>query len=250
MRERAILTTRIERHALAAWPGVEQRLMNGWLLTFGGGYTKRANSATLVETTDSSPCDSIDAIERAYRSKDLPPVFRLNPLAVDALVDERLDSLKYLRLDETLVQSLAIESRQHFTTGDVAVTFGGDEAWRSGLASAQLLSQVQAQAASQFLDRIAGRLVAVQAPDRGLPVAWGMGVIADRMIGLFNIVTLPDHRGRGLGGRLVRALLAAGAREGAEFAYLQVGAENHAARSLYAGLGFRDLYRYHYRRAS
>ena len=83
----------------------------------------------------------------------------------------------------------------------------------------------------------------------GAPAAWGMGVVAEGMIGLFNIVTLPDYRGRGLGGNLVRSLLAAGARQGAGIAYLQVGAENHQAQSLYAGFGFRDHYRYHYRRA-
>jgi len=92
-------------------------------------------------------------------------------------------------------------------------------------------------------------MICAFAKDQGAPAAWGMGVVADGMIGLFNIVTLPEHRGRGLGGSLVRGLLAAGARAGAEYAYLQVGAENRSAHSLYAGFGFRDLYRYHYRRA-
>jgi ribosomal protein S18 acetylase RimI-like enzyme len=249
MRERAILTTSIERHALAAWPGLDQRFINGWVLTFGGGYTKRANSATFVEASDRSPIDSIGAIEKAYSSQAMPPVFRINPLATDLQVDDCLESLSYSRLDETVVQSLAIDPERDFAADDVSVLLGADQAWRSGLAAAQSLSQGQAIVAGQFLDRIVGRLVAAQATERGVPVAWGMGVIADRIIGLFNIVTLPEHRGRGVGGRLVRALLAAGARKGAEIAYLQVGTENHSARSLYAGLGFRDLYRYHYRRA-
>ena len=37
--------------------------------------------------------------------------------------------------------------------------------------------------------------------------------------------------------------------EGARHAYLQVEADNHAARSVYQRLGFADAYAYHYRLA-
>lgn len=223
--------------------------MGGWALTFGGGHTKRANSATLLENDGGAPIDSISAIEQAYREQGLPPIFRINPRALDSGVDDRLNALNYLGFDETCVQMLTVSQPLNHTVQYVTLSTGRDEAWRRGLAAAQSLSPTQAIAADRILDRIAGRTIYALATDEGTPAAWGMGVIADGMIGLFNIVTLPDHRGRGLGGNLVRSLLAAGAREGAETAYLQVGAENHAAKSLYAGFGFRDLYRYHYRRA-
>ena len=45
----------------------------------------------------------------------------------------------------------------------------------------------------------------------------------------------------------VRALLAQAREQGARTAYLQVDADNHAARAVYLRLGFADGYAYHYR---
>ncbi len=67
------------------------------------------------------------------------------------------------------------------------------------------------------------------------------------MIGLFDIVTLPAERGRGYGRAVTGALLDWGRREGATGSYIQVRAENPIARSLYASLGYEQVYAYHYR---
>jgi N-acetylglutamate synthase len=55
------------------------------------------------------------------------------------------------------------------------------------------------------------------------------------------------HRRRGYGHALVRGMLGWAAERGARHAYLQVVAANTPARRLYAGLGFREVYRYWYR---
>ena len=67
------------------------------------------------------------------------------------------------------------------------------------------------------------------------------------MAGLFDIFTPPSQRGRGHGRRLCAALLAMARRQGASSGYLQVAAENEAAKRLYAALGFLRAYDYHYR---
>ena len=39
----------LEHAAALAWPGVEQRRLGGWLLRFGRGSTRRANSAVPLD---------------------------------------------------------------------------------------------------------------------------------------------------------------------------------------------------------
>ena len=78
-------------------------------------------------------------------------------------------------------------------------------------------------------------------------VAVGLGVAGQGFVGLFDIVTDPQQRGRGLGRRLVRNLLRWGREQGATQGFLQVVPENAAAIRLYESLGFRELYQYWYR---
>ena len=59
-------------------------------------------------------------------------------------------------------------------------------------------------------------------------------------------MTRPEARKRGLARALMSALLEWCGSNGGKHAYLQVEAANVAACSLYASLGFEDLYRYTY----
>lgn len=79
------------------------------------------------------------------------------------------------------------------------------------------------------------------------PLGFGLAVTDRGMVGLFDIVVAPSERGRGHGRALTRSLLAWGRSAGAHTGYLQVREANDAARRLYAGLGFIEAYRYHYR---
>jgi ribosomal protein S18 acetylase RimI-like enzyme len=81
----------------------------------------------------------------------------------------------------------------------------------------------------------------------GEPIGFGLAVVERGAVGLFDIVVDPSRRRQGHGGTLTRALLQWGHERGATSAYLQVREQNEAARRLYSGLGFEDLYGYHYR---
>lgn len=69
-------------------------------------------------------------------------------------------------------------------------------------------------------------------------------VLARAAGGEAEILTLavrPAARGKGLGRALLQAALDRAAQDGAAVMFLEVGADNPAARALYAGLGFAKV---------
>jgi GNAT superfamily N-acetyltransferase len=78
-------------------------------------------------------------------------------------------------------------------------------------------------------------------------VACGLGVAQSGYVGLFDVVTDGRYRRQGYGRGIVAGLLDWAGAAGAHTAYLQVMCDNDPALRLYAGLGFRERYRYWYR---
>jgi predicted GNAT family acetyltransferase len=81
----------------------------------------------------------------------------------------------------------------------------------------------------------------------GATIAIGRIAAAAGWAGLTAIETDPDHRRRGLATAVSAALAALAVSRGATGLYLQVEDDNAAAHQLYAGMGFADHHRYHYR---
>ena len=80
----------------------------------------------------------------------------------------------------------------------------------------------------------------------GEVVSLGRSVVRNGLMGVFQIATAPSARRQGYAHRIVQSLLYWGRQQGAMRAYLQVVADNIAARSLYRSMGFKTLYGYTY----
>ncbi len=96
----------LEEAALNAWPALQQILVDGWLVRFANGYTKRANSVNpLYESTQ--PVEAkIECCLALFQAQKLPPVFRLTPLAQPDDLDDRLARLGFSEQSRTSVQTL------------------------------------------------------------------------------------------------------------------------------------------------
>lgn len=77
----------IEELSLNAWPGLQQILVDGWVLRFGGGYSRRANCAYVMYGGTKSAEEKIEICERTYREKNLPPMFKLTAATEPARLD-------------------------------------------------------------------------------------------------------------------------------------------------------------------
>jgi ribosomal protein S18 acetylase RimI-like enzyme len=75
----------------------------------------------------------------------------------------------------------------------------------------------------------------------GRDVTTAMGYVVDADLGIFNVATPAEHRGRGYGAAITAHAVHEGFAAGAELAYLQSSA---IGESVYRRLGFREVVRY------
>ncbi len=240
----------LELCGFAALPALHSEAYNGWLLRLSGGGPKRANSVNLLDPSTLPLEQKIDRCELLFRQQGVPPTFRLTQHEIDPGLDALLAARGYRKHDESIVmlRSLAAPASPDSLGEDAnAVAQLPAEQW---FALLHEIDQGNAERKRKHVELL-GRLAlpalygAIERAERR--VAMGLAVIDARHAGLFDIATLPEARRQGHARRLTRALLLGAQRRGAEFAYLQVAAENRAAIWLYAALGFEECYRYWYR---
>ena len=73
-------------------------------------------------------------------------------------------------------------------------------------------------------------------------IAYILYIIYDRMAHLISIAVHPNHRGKGLGRKLISKMEEEAKRQGAERVWLEVKA-NNPARTFYRRLGYREIIR-------
>ncbi|MGE0717742.1 MAG: GNAT family N-acetyltransferase, partial [Alphaproteobacteria bacterium] len=92
---------RLEEAGLNAWPALRVAHVEGWVLRFARGFTKRANSANPLYGGDGGLERRVTAVERLYGDAGQHPIFRLTGLAPPGL-DPLLEGRGDRRIDETV----------------------------------------------------------------------------------------------------------------------------------------------------
>ncbi|HXW20121.1 MAG TPA: GNAT family N-acetyltransferase [Roseiarcus sp.] len=236
------LVRAIEERGFNSWPALRTILFDGWVIRLSDGHTRRANSASPLAASRLGPDALIDAVEPLFRAANLRPIFRITPLA-DPAVERRLLARGW-RDDDP---SLGMFARDPDGAADAAVRFepAVSEAWIAGATAAYGHGERGASALRRLLPLIVPPATfATLIGADGQPLAYGLAVAERGMVGFHDVVVAPSARGRGLGRRLVAALIDWGRQQGASSAYLLVRAGNQSARALYHSLGFAEVYRY------
>ncbi len=246
----ARLLARIEDAGLNASAPPQQRVLGGWVLRLSPGKAKRARCINALAVGRLPVEELLMRSAAAFERAGLPLIVRITPFTQPPTLDATLAALGFVAFDDTRVMVRAtlddlpdaaalpagceLESPGHGAFADAVGALRGSP-----------LAQRQAHA-----ERLRGAPV----PYTGLLLrrdgalrACGQFAREDDLVGLYDVYTAPAARNAGLGRALCLELLRRARDDGARAAYLQVEADNAAARAVYARLGFVDAYGYHYR---
>jgi ribosomal protein S18 acetylase RimI-like enzyme len=242
-----------ERAAFEAWRAEEIVALGPWRLRSMRGVTNRANSvwAGLGEPAGGFSA-AIAKAEAFYAARARPAIFQITP-AADARLDALLSARGYEREGEVSVEVADAElvgkraprpglsARCDAQLGEAWFELSG----RRGRFRGDDIAVYRA-----FLERVAAGagFASAQIASADALGAVGLTLVAPPLAGVFSMLTLPEQRRRGLAEAVLRELARFALARGAQRLYLQVEADNAPARALYARAGFREAYRYHYRR--
>ncbi len=239
---------RMEELGMNAWPALETRLYDGWILRFANGYTKRANSVNPVYHSWLPLQDKIRFCERQYHARGLPVIFKLTGESHPQEIDDELENKGYARLDETAVRVLEMKQYNVMKAEDIIIASSFTGAWFRGFLDCSGLNNAHQLTAQGILNSIRGETIWVCKKADGKIVGCGFGVIEREYMGIYDIVVAEDYRGNGYGRDIMNGILGTGKKKGTITAYLSVFVGNTPAERLYNRLGFREIYRYWYRK--
>ena len=254
----------LEECGLNAWPALQQVHLNGWLLRFADGFTRRANSVQTLYNADAGlPVEQrIEVVEGVYQARGLAPTFRITPASEPAGLDDLLASRAYVRAGETSMLTRTLEPLvedsvdpafdDRFPDARVLLTesLSGNPdtaVWLQACTRLHNRNSATRHIQARMLDSIVTRTCYVLIAVGEQPAACAMGVLQQNQLGIYEVARDENFRGRGYGQAAVRLLEDWARAYGTEQAYLACEAINRPALQVYADAGYTESYRYWYR---
>ena len=234
----------IETAGLNAWPAFSQVDDDGWIARFADGYTKRANSVTVLQPKSDSTEMHILQYERLYNEKGQPCIFRLLSFNDNSVLETLLDARGYTKGDHSIVLSQDLKNREFKAFEFESITI---EAWMRHYCELSGKEINMHSTHIRIIKNIRGKYLPAVLSENNNIISCGLGVISDGLFGIFDIVTNPQYRKKGYGYKLINGMLHWAIRNSASGAYVQVVAENTPAVGLYRKLGYEPAYEYHYK---
>lgn len=248
------LLSRVEDAGLNASAPPQQRWLDGWLVRFSPGKAKRARCVNAVAAGRLALDRKLALAAEVFEEAGLPMVLRITRFSQPDGLDGELAARGFTPLDDTRVMvcpqlpgpapARPLPSGCHWVRLEAP-----DYAETVGALRGSPASQRAAHAQRLALSPVPYQGYAIRRDADGAVLACGQFAREGELVGLYDVFTRDDQRGQGLATELCQRLLSLAATEGAKTGYLQVEAENSAARRVYGRLGFSDGYAYHYRLA-
>lgn len=242
--------TRLIRHleelTLNTAPAIHQHFYDGWVLRASGTETHRSNSVTALHESTLPLDEKVVYSESWYRLHQQPIIFRVNDALSPLGLDDLLQARGYSKAAETVV--MTADSRLFSALADLPL---GVKLVERDLADSLVDLHHMKGTAPQVMAQEIKRQALWRGPQTVLNLRSINGVVCSGMarldgghLGVFDIYTPENQRGKGYASILVQYLLAWGASHGARTAFLQVLVTNEPAIAVYKRLGLVPSYRY------
>jgi GNAT superfamily N-acetyltransferase len=203
------------------------------------------NRVMAVRLTEDEVEHAIDSVMAVHDAAGVPGSWWLDPGSTPVGIDQALERCGYRAEDTAPVMSMQLSDlRSVELPAGVELSFAhGQEAMRE----AQLLVGIGFSRPMDLVEEMADVIAPLgDVPDSparvvvaridGVPVASATGVTTADLCGVFNVVTLPEARGKGLGAATTLAVLRDATERGARMGVL------HASKmgfGVYVRMGFR-----------
>jgi GNAT superfamily N-acetyltransferase len=241
------LAWRVEAVCFNAFPSLKQVILDGWLLRFSEGVSRRANSANPLRPDCARTAAVIEQIEALYRGQSQPTIFRVPSFLVE--VDGPLTARGYGSEGETCVLYGSMDAVAASADPSIEVSGQPGTEWLAAMARLQGHTDAHHRVYRRIVQAIALPAAFAGLRIDGQLAALAYGTVGDGLLCYESVITDPGRRRQGLAWRAVAGLAAWGRNQGARGVCLQVEAGNAPGRALYDRFGLTtELYRYHYRR--
>jgi ribosomal protein S18 acetylase RimI-like enzyme len=241
------LIRKLEEISMNSWPSLKNEVYDGWVLRYSNGYTKRANSVIPLYKSSLPIIEKIEMCREKYYSMNLPFIFKITELNKD--IEDVLDNYKFETIDISIVKTININNIQNKIDKNIFMSNKLNDEWTNAYFQFSNLQEKEKQLTSiEMLHRIPGSLITSLMKMNQKVLGVGLGIINSNYLGLFDIIVDEKYRRNGYGKDIVLSLLAEAKCRKINTAYLQVIENNVIANSLYEKIGFKDVYRYWYRK--
>jgi len=240
------LARRIEAHFFTAWPAMAEMDLDGWCVRLSSGYSDRANCVTPLKQGALHVADKLKWCERYYNDRQLPVIVRISDLCVQPGLDGWLQERGYK-------MSWALETASCALTHsppppNVTLEPAASDDWLDAALAVDSRIVPHLTPFTFIVRHMPSPTCFARIGEGSSAVAIGAATVTDDLMAVFVMRTRTDARRKGHGRAVLNALMAWGARQGAQRAWLQFDRDNEAAKALYRTAGFAPVYHYHYRK--
>lgn len=245
----------IDRATAEAWPALETVELDGWLLRFTHGVTRRANSVLAIGGEPAALPERVDAAERFYAQRQAPARFLVSDASASAALAPLLAARGYRSEVRTIMMAASVEVVELATKWAapwrVELADRLDERWFCAYGSEDRPSQATPVRERMLREVLLvppapALFVTVTGPGHGSPTAVGQLVLHDCGGSVQCMTTVPARRRRGGATAVLHAMASAAAEAGVDHLHLGVEAANAGAIALYERAGFAPSHEYLY----